>query len=707
MSSRDLPEPRIRRRISTLLFAILAGIAGLVLLGLVVMSLRLFEIQSDLAALRNGALPRLVKLAQLAQEASATSSIAPALSTKPTKSEFETLLSRIKDKETSQRALIKELAGLYRDPQAADALRTNGDLLIANLQSLTDVVREQIAISKRLEERGDFLRSVLRPLSAAQSAAAGSHGAASDDVQPHAARLAATTREIAFRLLSTLLDPNRARFSRNKAEVEAGMQDLAQTFGSAADRPPEGQGDAAAAARKLLQYWSVERTNIYDDKAAELANAFKIKALVEENSLIANRLLGSASNEFWRASAALEKQIRSVDEITRFTLTAIFVVVVAFGLGNFFVWFVLKRRVFRRLDAIRDALRAFSETRGRPVADPIPDEIGEISESLVRYMAVIDEREAELAEKSSALEQLSNQLAKYLSPQVYDSIFTGKQEVKVASSRKKLTIFFSDIAGFTETADRLESEELTQLLNHYLTEMSRIALDHGATIDKYVGDAILAFFGDPDTRGVKEDAQACVRMAIAMRKRMHELRDSWRESGIERPLRVRMGIHTGFCTVGNFGSEDRMDYTIVGGAVNVAARLEESAAPGEILVSYETFAHVNGEVACEERGPIEVKGIAYPVATYQVIDTYEGLGRARRHFQERHAHVHLDLDLEAMTTDDRAEAARTLRKALKFLDGSGDATVSATGEKDGTRHKAATDSEAASVSGSEKPRRVR
>ena len=109
----------------------------------------------------------------------------------------------------------------------------------------------------------------------------------------------------------------------------------------------------------------------------------------------------------------------------------------------------------------------------------------------------LKQREEELAEKSSALEQLSNQLSKYLSPQVYESIFTGKQEVKVAATRKKLTVFFSDIAGFTETADRLESEELTQLLNHYLTEMSRIALEYGATIDKYVGDAIVIFFGDP------------------------------------------------------------------------------------------------------------------------------------------------------------------------------------------------------------------
>ncbi len=114
----------------------------------------------------------------------------------------------------------------------------------------------------------------------------------------------------------------------------------------------------------------------------------------------------------------------------------------------------------------------------------------------------------------------------------------------------------------TSSVPYLQSEDLTNLLNHYLTEMSKIALDHGATIDKYVGDAIIAFFGDPETRGVKEDARACVNMA--MQRRMRELRSEWLDMGLERPFEVRIGINTGFCTVGNFGSEDRMDYTIIG-----------------------------------------------------------------------------------------------------------------------------------------------
>ena len=279
----------------------------------------------------------------------------------------------------------------------------------------------------------------------------------------------------------------------------------------------------------------------------------------------------------------------------------------------------------------------------------------------------LKQRENQLADKSRALEQLSNQLAKYLSPQVYESIFTGKQEVKIASRRKELTVFFSDIAGFTETTDRLESEDLTRLLNHYLTEMSRIALSYGATVDKYVGDAILIFFGDPETRGVKEDALACIEMAIAMRKRMLELQHVWRASGLEKPLQCRIGINTGYCTVGNFGSEVRMDYTIIGGGVNLASRLEAAATPGEILISFETYANVRDRIHCEERGHISVKGIAYPVATYQVVDAYENLGIDRLFIHEERPNLRLDLNLAAMSAGDRGHAAIVLREALNRL----------------------------------------
>jgi class 3 adenylate cyclase/HAMP domain-containing protein len=279
----------------------------------------------------------------------------------------------------------------------------------------------------------------------------------------------------------------------------------------------------------------------------------------------------------------------------------------------------------------------------------------------------LKQREEELAEKSSSMEQLSNQISKYLSPQVYESIFTGKREVTVASHRRKLSIFFSDIAGFTETADQLESEDLTKLLNHYLTEMSDIATEYGATIDKYVGDAIVIFFGDPETKGIKEDALACVKMAIAMRERLTELQSIWRDSGISKPLQCRIGINTGFCTVGNFGSEARMDYTIIGSGVNLASRLEGAATPGEILVSHETYALVKDEVLCDSADTIELKGISHPVETYQVVDLHTNLRRHRDVVQENSPNFSLEINLEKMSSDEHGQTVVALRRALDTL----------------------------------------
>jgi adenylate cyclase len=269
-----------------------------------------------------------------------------------------------------------------------------------------------------------------------------------------------------------------------------------------------------------------------------------------------------------------------------------------------------------------------------------------------------------VTEKNKTLEALSNKLSKYLSPQVYSSIFAGTQEVRIASSRKKLTIFFSDIADFTETTDDLESEELTALLNHYLTEMTKIALAHGATVDKYIGDAILAFFGDPETRGVKEDAMACVNMAIAMQRRMSDLQTEWRDKGLQKPFQLRIGINTGYCTVGNFGSEDRMEYTIIGGEVNLAARLQSHAELGGILLSHAAYSLVKDRVLAEEREPITAKGIAKPVRNYRVLERIDDMVEHGKAIREEQDGLRILLDLQKL---DKASAIKTLEGILSRL----------------------------------------
>ena len=242
-----------------------------------------------------------------------------------------------------------------------------------------------------------------------------------------------------------------------------------------------------------------------------------------------------------------------------------------------------------------------------------------LATQLEKQKKVAEDAKAEAQLKTQQMEDVSGQLAKYLSPQIYESIFSGKQNVEVKSYRKKITVFFSDIVNFTVISDKLESEELTALLNFYLNEMSQIALKHGATIDKYIGDAIMVFFGDPESFGIEEDARRCVAMAVEMQQRMAELWGYWsKHFGLKKDLEIRVGINTGYCTVGNFGSEDRLDYTVIGAAVNLASRLESAATPSGILVSEETYFQVKDYFSFDAPQQLELKGLERSVIAYEV-----------------------------------------------------------------------------------------
>jgi class 3 adenylate cyclase len=272
----------------------------------------------------------------------------------------------------------------------------------------------------------------------------------------------------------------------------------------------------------------------------------------------------------------------------------------------------------------------------------------------------------ELETSNAFLASISLKISRYLSPQLYKSIFEGEKDVSIHTERKKLTIFFSDIKDFTATTEQLQPEEITRLLNEYFTEMSNIALAHGGTVDKFIGDAILIFFGDPETKGVAEDARACLKMAFEMRRRIAELNVRWRSAGIAHPFRVRMGINTGFCNVGNFGSENRMDYTIIGAEANLASRLQSIAEPGQIVLSYETYAVVRDMIIAHELTPIQMKGISHPVVPY-VVDGIAGSYEYKL-FSEHSAGFDFYLDPSALSEATVGRTREVLKQAIEALD---------------------------------------
>src|ERR1700704_1965252 len=274
----------------------------------------------------------------------------------------------------------------------------------------------------------------------------------------------------------------------------------------------------------------------------------------------------------------------------------------------------------------------------------------------------------ELESTNDFLATLSLKISRYISPQVYKSIFSGQKDVTIHTERKKLTIFFSDIQNFTATTERLQPEQITQLLNEYFTEMSAIAHEHGGTIDKFIGDAMLIFFGDPETRGDRADAQACLRMVWNMQRRLIELNAKWRASGIEHPFKSRIGINSGYCNVGNFGSADRMDYTIIGAEANLAARLQSIAEPGRIVISYETFALVSDVIAAHALPPITMKGISREVIPYAVDSMLDASTEKGDVVIERMGGLDFYLDPSIVKSSDAERIRSVLKDALASLD---------------------------------------
>ena len=214
---------------------------------------------------------------------------------------------------------------------------------------------------------------------------------------------------------------------------------------------------------------------------------------------------------------------------------------------------------------------------------------------------------------------IKNAFGRYLSPQVIDQIVRDPASLKLGGVRRELSIFFSDLAGFSTISEGLDAEELTSLLNDYLGEMSAVLLESDGTLDKYEGDAIIAFWNAP----IEQDDHAAraVRAALESQRRLAERRPSL-EHRAGAPMRMRIGINTGPVVVGNMGSADRFDYTVLGDAANLASRLEgaNKAFGTEIMVAESTWQQAlasDPSLKARPIGRITVVGRAEPVQVFE------------------------------------------------------------------------------------------
>ncbi len=279
--------------------------------------------------------------------------------------------------------------------------------------------------------------------------------------------------------------------------------------------------------------------------------------------------------------------------------------------------------------------------------------------------------ENELLAQNERMELLQNKMRKFLSPQLYQALLGGVANADTKSyTRAKLTVYFSDIVGFSDLTDTIEPELLSDVLNAYLTRMSEIALKHGGTVDKFIGDAIMVFFGAPEFTDDVTHARRCARMAVEMREELYRLREGWKLKGITRDLQVRAGINSGICTVGNFGSERRMDYTIIGGQVNLASRLESAAPPDSIYISAATYSLIEDIVHVKYIGPTQFKGIHTPVEVWELIGLREDDAALSPYLNVRENRLQLrelDVDLTRLTDAERAAIQKALGRAMVHL----------------------------------------
>lgn len=211
---------------------------------------------------------------------------------------------------------------------------------------------------------------------------------------------------------------------------------------------------------------------------------------------------------------------------------------------------------------------------------------------------------------------IKNAFQFYVSASVIDKIVDDPARLALGGEKRDLTIFFSDIKGFTSISEALDASQLLHLLNEYLTLMTETVLETGGTVDKYVGDAVVAFWNAP--LSVPDHAEQAARAAILCQQRLAAKRPYFKEQ-YKVDLKTRIGLNSGLTNVGNFGSQTRFNYTMIGDAANLASRLEgvNKAFGTSILISHSTYSGLSKNIICRKVGGIQVIGKAEVVTVYE------------------------------------------------------------------------------------------
>jgi class 3 adenylate cyclase/CHASE3 domain sensor protein len=360
--------------------------------------------------------------------------------------------------------------------------------------------------------------------------------------------------------------------------------------------------------------------------AGDLDRALDLHISAEHR--ISHELEAELSSLIESTQQRIDQSAAHLASLDRFLLIAVGIfsgvsLLIALGLGAVLSWSLI--RPVRKVDhaLARIANGDFEEQ----VDVPNRDEFGRLTVNLNRTNNQLAKLYRDLGELNENLEKTvqdqlgrlrqAEQLRRYLAPQIADAVLSGSAPVSLTSTRRNLTILFANIRGFTTMSERMEPEELIDALNQYFAIMTDVVFRHGGTLDKYVGDGILSFFGDPIL--FEDHAERAVGSALELRRRLRGLRPKWLVHRDEE-LNVGVGISTGYVTVGNIGSSTRTDYTVIGNHVNLASHLAKIAEPHQILVSERTVAAVRDRHPATPLRAIMLEGFQGPVPIFEIAD---------------------------------------------------------------------------------------
>lgn len=216
------------------------------------------------------------------------------------------------------------------------------------------------------------------------------------------------------------------------------------------------------------------------------------------------------------------------------------------------------------------------------------------------------------------VKQVTGAFEHYVAPEVIDVLLNDPEKLKLGGERQEITAFFSDVAGFTSLSEKVEPTVLVELLNQVLGDMTTIIIEEGGVVDKYIGDAVVAMFGAPVKHA--DHATRSIRASLRCQMRMAEIKEEWQQRDLP-PVRVRIGNNTGVAVVGNIGSENRFDYTMMGDTVNLAARLEgiNNYYGSDTLVGEKTYEQTRENFVFREIDRVRVKGKAQPISMYEPV----------------------------------------------------------------------------------------